>query len=247
VSTLAILIVDDEAPARRKILNFLKDEPAATILEAENSTQALKIIQDRRPDIVFLDIQMPGLDGFELIEAVGAENMPTVVFVTAYDQYAIQAFEVEAVDYLLKPFDRDRFRRALERARDRVGRLAESSKVLRSLLGEIRKERGFLERIAVRKGSTISFVRVSDIRRISAEEKYVNLHTAEGVWLVREPIGSLEGRLDPARFARVHKSHIVSRDFVREIQPWSHGDSIIILKNDEQVPLSRRYRANLLD
>ncbi len=244
---LRILIVDDEAPARWKIRNFLKDEAGAVILEAEDGRAALKSIQGKKIDLVFLDIQMPGMDGFELIEAVGVEGMPAVVFVTAYDHYALRAFEVRAVDYLLKPFDRERFRRALERARERVGARAVNSAALGSILREVRKDRGFMERLAVRKGPSIFFVRVADIRHIAAEEKYVNLYTSEGVWLVREPIGRLEERLDPALFARIHKSHIVNREFVKEVQPWSHGDSIVILKNGDQVPLSRRFRANLLD
>jgi two-component system, LytTR family, response regulator len=247
MDSLCVLIVDDEAPSRRKIRNFLKDEPGLILLEAENGTEAVALIRTRKPDLLFLDIQMPGMDGFELIETVGPEAVPAVVFITAFDQYAIAAFDVQAVDYLLKPFDRDRFFKAFRRAVERLREKGRGVADLSSLLAEVRRGKGYAERLSVRKGDSVVFVKTAEIRHISADEKYVRLHTAAGEWTIREPIGSLEGRLDPARFARIHKSHIVNRDEVREVQPWSHGDSIVILKDGAQIPMSRRYRDNLLD
>jgi len=241
-----ILIVDDEPPARKKIRNFLQNEPVSRVFEAESGKDALRIIRDEHPDLVFLDIQMPGMAGFELIEAVGAESMPPVVFVTAYDQYALHAFEVQAVDYLLKPFDQGRFKKAFDRARRRVLSGSMGPEVFTTLLAEMRKVGRCSQRIPIRKGSRIFFIKTSEIHHITAEEKYVNIHTERGAWMLRETISRMESRLDPALFVRIHKSHIVNRDFIREIQPWTHGDMIVILKNGDQLRLSRRYRARVL-
>ncbi len=243
---LRILIVDDEPPARNKIRNFLQNEPVSRIFEADNGKDAQRIIRDEHPDLVFLDIQMPGMGGFELIEAVGVESMPPVVFVTAYDQYALHAFEIQAVDYLLKPFDQGRFKKAFERARRRVLSGSLGPEFFTTLLTEIRKEKRYLQRIPIRKGSRIVFINTSEIHHITAEEKYVNIHTDRGAWLLRETISQLEAQLEPALFVRIHKSHIVNRDYIREIQPWAHGDMIVILKNGEQLRLSRRYRDRVL-
>jgi two-component system LytT family response regulator len=243
---LSILVVDDEPPARKKIGAFLKQEEGiAAIAEAGNGVDAVKLIQANKPHLVFLDIQMPGMNGFEVIETVGVENMPAVVFVTAYDQYAIEAFEVQAVDYLLKPFDQERFRKSFSRARQQIHFKTEQALVFKNLLAEINQDKKYLKRIMVNVGSRFFFVKTGDIMYISADEKYVKLHTDKEAYLIRETMNSMEARLDPTKFARIHRSHLVNLDFIQEMQPWSHGDYVVLLKNGAKLTASRRYRDRL--
>ncbi len=243
---LRILIVDDEQPARKKLQSFLKNEERTeSVREAGDGREAVDAINSYKPDLVFLDIQMPEMDGFEVIKAVGMERMPAVVFVTAFDEYAIAAFEVQAVDYLLKPYDQDRFSKSFDRAIERIRAGEENAALFTRLLEEVKSESRYLKRIMVRKLGRYFFVRVEDIIYLSAEEKYINIHTREGKHMIRETMAGIEERLDPSRFARIHRSHIVNLDFIKEIQPWTHGDSIVILKNDEKLFLSRRYRDRL--
>ncbi len=246
MNNIKMLIVDDEQPARRKIRTFLKNVAhSSEIFEAENGVEAVKMIQNEQPDLIFLDIQMPGMTGFEVIERVGAENMPAVIFVTAYDQYAIAAFEVQAVDYLLKPFDEERFLKSFERALAQIRQQNIEPEKLKNLLAIISEEKEFLQRIMVNKNGRFFFVNVEDIQFFEADEKYVKLHTPNETSLVRETMSNLESRLDGAKFARIHRSYIVNIDAIKELQPWSHGDYVIILKNGKELPLSRRYRERL--
>jgi len=247
-----ILIVDDEQPARKKIRSYLAEEANIhSIAEAKDGIEAVQFIQEKKPDLVFLDIQMPGMNGFQVIEAVGIKNMPAVVFVTAYDQYAIDAFEVQAVDYLLKPYDQERFRKSFNRALDQIekigsGKESSAAVSVMRLLEEINKEKQYLQRIMVKRGSRFFFVKSNEIMYISADEKYVKLHTAEDTYLIRETMSRIERHLDPAVFVRIHRSYIVNIDFIKEIQPWSHGDYIVILKNGAKLNLSRRFSERLL-
>ena len=244
---LDVLIVDDEQPARRKLRSYLKKEAGIdAIFEAENGIDAVSRIRKSHPDLVFLDIQMPGLNGFEVIEKVGIESMPAVIFVTAYDEYALDAFEVQAVDYLLKPFDEERFRKSFSRAKAQIQTGSQNAAFFKNLLSEVYKEKKYLHRIMVKKGSRYLFVNTSEISYISAYEKYINLHTREGTHLVRDTMNRMESRLDPDDFARIHRSSIVNLNYVKELQPWSHGDCIVILKDGTRLNLSRRYRDKLL-
>jgi two-component system LytT family response regulator len=172
--------------------------------------------------------------------------MPAVVFVTAYDEYAIDAFEVQAVDYLLKPFHQGRFKKSFERALNMIHSGRDYSAAVKNLLTEINKGKKYLRRIMVKKGSRFFFVSTDDILYISAYEKYINLHTKEKTYLIRDTMNRMESRLDPANFARIHRSSIVNMDFIREIQPCSHGDCIVILLNGTKLTLSRRFRDRLL-
>jgi len=243
---IKILIVDDEAPARKKIRSYLKNEKAiASIEEAENGIEAVQKINGQKPDLVFLDIQMPGMTGFEVIETIGIDDMPVVVFVTAYDQYAIDAFEVQAIDYLLKPFDQDRFQKSFNRALEQIELKKNNVAILKNLLNEIDKGRTYLDRIMVNEGSRYFFAPTNKIMYISAEEKYVNLHTEKDRYLIRETMSNLERQLDPNKFKRIHRSYIVNIDFIKEMQPWSHGDYVVILKNGTKLTLSRRFRDQL--
>jgi two-component system, LytTR family, response regulator len=242
------LIVDDEQPARRKILAHLADYPEIEVAgEAGNGLEAVEAIRGIEPDLVFLDIQMPGMDGFEVLASVGTDAMPVTVFVTAYDEFALRAFEVEAVDYLLKPFDEERFSRALERAVRRVRSRAGDRQPMSQLLEKVRPGSAWLQRIVVRDEGKLFFVAVTDVLRFSAEQNYVRLHTRTGPFLIRETLNRLEARLDPERFARVHRSEIVNIDQISELQPWSHGDYRIVLKDATRLRLSRRYQHGFLE
>ena len=251
MKSINILIVDDEQPARRKIRSFLSEETGiGSIIEAEDGVEAVRLIHEKKPDLVFLDIQMPVMTGFDVIGAVGVEQMPVIVFVTAYDQYAVHAFEVQAVDYLLKPFDQERLRKSFLRAAAQVSSTASGEKagtaVLKRLLEEIDSGKEYLQRFMVKKGPRFFFIKTSEIVYISADEKYVKIHTEEEFYLHRETMARMEERLDPAIFARIHRSSIVNIDFIKEIQPWTHGDYIVILKNGTKLNLSRRFSERLL-
>ena len=243
-----VLIADDEPPARAKLRRFLDADPEAAVAgEAASGTEAVEMIERLRPDLVFLDIQMPGADGFGVLQAVDPAALPHVVFVTAYDEYALRAFEVHAVDYLLKPFDAGRFRTALTRAKERVRARPPAGgdgldERIRRVLAEARPAPAYLERVLVRTGTRAVFLRTDQVDWLEAEENYVRLHAGAESYLVRGTLAGLEERLDPARFIRVHRSHIVNLASIRELHPWSHGDWMIVLRDGRQLMLSRRYR-----
>lgn len=240
------LIVDDEAPARRRVRTLLGDEPAVEIIgEAASGVEAVLAIREQRPDIVFLDIQLPGMSGFEVIQAVGIASVPAVVFVTAYDEFAVQAFAVDAIDYLVKPIDAGRFRESLARVLRRIREGGQRREELGRLLGSVLPAR-FVERLIVRKGERLLFIPVDDIERLSADGNYVEVHTHTDSHLMRETLSHLETILDPQRFVRVHRSELVSIRAVREVQAHAHGDSIVVLKSGACVRMSRRYSGKLL-
>jgi len=238
-----VLIADDEKPARRKLRLFLSNEPGIwEVSEASDGVETLNLIRENRPDLVLLDIQMPGLTGFEVIDAIGAADFPYVIFTTAYDQHALKAFEVHAVDYLLKPFTQERFHTALEEFRSR----RTSNEQLLELLQTVYAPESYLSRLLVREGERVVPVKLDEIVRISAEEKYVRLHLPKRTYLYRAPLSGIAGRLDPRRFVRVHRSEVVSVEFIAELQPWSHGDYVVVLKDGSKIPLSRTYREQVL-
>lgn len=245
--TLRALVVDDEAPARRRLRAHLAALPEVEVAgEAGSGPDAVAAIAELQPDLVFLDIQMPGMSGFEVIAEVGVDAMPAVVFVTAYDEFALEAFEVHAVDYLLKPFSRERLARAVQRAAQRVQAHQPDRDALARLLAAVQPAPRYLERLLVRSGDRLYFVPVADVVRFEADGNYIKLHTATGTHLVRETMSALEGQLDPARFARIHRSEIVAIDAVKEIQPYFHGDHVVVLKTGARVRMSRRFQHRLL-
>ena len=247
MNPLRVLVVDDEPVARAGITALLAREPDLVVIgECGDGHTAVTAIQQHRPDLVLLDVQMPELDGFEVIEAVGPDAMPPVIFITAWDQFALKAFEVHALDYLLKPFDDERFHEAIGRVRRaiRQGRIGDLTSRLESLL-EADSGARYLARIVVRKASGAVFVPVEEIDWIEAADYCARIHTKGRVHVIRETMQRLEQKLDPRRFFRVHRSGIVNLDRVREMQPAPHGDHILILSDGGKVRLSRSRKAAL--
>jgi two-component system LytT family response regulator len=242
------LIVDDEPLAREKLRGMLKKHPEVeTIGECVNGKEAVAAIQKENPDLLFLDIQMPEMDGFGVLKAIPAEKIPRVIFVTAYDKYALRAFEVYALDYLLKPFDRERFDKALQRARLEIqrDRGGDTNERILALLEEIKHKPKHLERIVIKSNGRIFFLKSEESDWIEAEGNYVRIHTGKESYLIRETITSLESQLNPKRFLRIHRSTIVNIDRIKELQPWFHGDYRILLKDGTQLTMSRSYREKL--
>jgi two-component system LytT family response regulator len=245
--SIRALIVDDEPLARQRLRRLLEDELEIEVVgECADGGDAVATIRDLQPDLVLLDVQMPVLDGFGVLEAVGVEQMPAVIFVTAYDRYALRAFEYNALDYLLKPFDRDRFRKALERARAQLGRTQPRDDA-QQIAGAIEEFRGGkpLERLVVKSAGRVFFLRVEEIDWIEAAGNYVRLHVAKEAHLLRDTMSSLEARLDPKRFLRIHRSTMVNIERIQELQPLFHGDYVVILRDGTQLNLSRGYRQRL--
>ena len=250
-ATIRALIVDDEPLARERLRGLLDDRPdVAVIGEAEDGLAAAEAIQEQAPNLVFLDVQMPGLNGIDVIEEVGREQMPVTVFVTAYDQYAIKAFDLAAVDYLLKPFDDERFEQAFERARERIAD-QDTDAISRRLLhmlqekdpslleDEAAPDEPYLERIAVQGRGKARIVSVDDITHITADGSYAELHTADGTHVIRERMKALAARLDPADFVRVHRSAIVRLDEVELILRSGGGNYAVRLEDGTTVSVSR--------
>ena len=239
---LRVVIVDDEPLVRSGLRSLLAEEPGVTIVaEARNGTAALEAIHAHTPDVVFLDVQMPGLDGFEVLARIDAAVRPAVVFVTAYDEYAIRAFDVHAVDYLLKPFDSGRFKLALERARIASASRSTDTR-LDALLSAIGKRARYADRILLKHDGNVIVVLVADIDWIEAADNYVKVHARGARYLVRQTIKTLESQLDPAQFARAHRSAIVNLERVRSLAPMAAGEYVITLSTGEKVDLSRGYR-----
>jgi two-component system, LytTR family, response regulator len=245
---LRVLVVDDEPLVRRGLRALLGEESGIELVaEARNGREALALIRAERPDLVFLDVQMPGLSGLGVLEALAPEERPAVVFVTAFDRYAVHAFDLHAVDYLLKPFDEERFRTALGRARERLrpGTNPGTRAALDALLAELRSAAtpgDTPDRLAVREGGRIVLVPVGEIDWIEAADNYVRLHRAGGYHLLRESLARLEQTLDPKRFARIHRSAIVNLSRVRALEPLSGGEYEVILEGGRRLTLSRGYR-----
>ena len=244
---LCVLVADDEAPARQRIIDLLRrDSQVAAILEASDGLSAVEIIQNRRPDLVFLDVQMPERNGLEVIAEVGAERVPLTVFVTAYDEHAIRAFEANALDYLLKPFSDERFEMTMARVSRRMDELSMREfgrRVLRMV--STAPPENPLDRLVVKSGGSTRFVPVADIDWIEAAGVYVNLHIGGKELLYRAALNELAERLDPVRFVRVHRSAVVNIDSILHLEPISHGEFEVILKDGSRPRISRTYRRQL--
>jgi two-component system, LytTR family, response regulator len=260
--TLRVLLADDEAIARRRVVRFLRAEPDVQIVaECNGGLEALDALESHVVDLVILDVQMPDLDGLQVVATRGAERMPTVIFVTAYDEFAVRAFEVHALDYLLKPVTAERFHSAFARARHHIERSASSQRGerLAALLAQVLAQDPSLsgiesiapaptrhaDRLTVKSDGRVTFVKTSDVDWVQAEGNYVRVHAGSASHLIRETLGAVESILDPEQFSRIHRSTIVNLDRIRELQPWFAGDYVVILKDGTQLKLSRTYREHL--
>jgi two-component system LytT family response regulator len=243
------VIVDDEPLACRRIRRLLQTDPEIQVVATcTNGPEAVKAIEQHRPELLFLDIQMPGMNGFGVIEAI-EHIQPQIIFVTAYDRYAIQAFDVHALDYLLKPFDRVRFDAAVARAKTVIQQETQRgiARELMSLRDELRVKPKYLDRLVIKSGGRISFLKTQEIDWIEAQGKYVAIHTGKETHVVREGLSSLEGDLNPKKFLRIHRSTIVNLDRIQSLQPWFHGDCKVILYDGTKLMLSRHYRQRFDD
>jgi two-component system, LytTR family, response regulator len=241
---IRVLVVDDEEPARQRLMDVLQKDPGiAPVLEATNGMEAVTMIERERPDLVFLDVQMPELDGLGVIDAIGAAEMPLTVFVTAYDQHAIRAFESNALDYLLKPYSDERLEDTLARARTRLTE-TQAGSLLRLLAAPVTPGR-YLDRLVLKSAGVTRFLRVGEIDWIEGAGIYVNLHVGGKTLLYRSALTQLAGSLDPNRFIRVHRSAIVNIDSIVQLNAVSHGEFDVILRDGSVARVSRTYRALL--
>jgi len=248
------LIVDDEPLARRNLRVLLEKDPQIEILdECRNGAEAVKAINASSPDLIFLDIQMPEVDGFDVLARVGPEQIHAIIFVTAFDQYALKAFEVHALDYLLKPFDDERFAFALRRAKSQI-EAREINRVSKRLLALLEEResladssavKNYLTRLMIKASGRVVLLKVGEIDFIEADGNYAKLHVGRKAHLLREKMHDLEGRLDPAKFVRIHRSIIVNLDRIKELHPHFNGDYIVALEDGRQLRLSRTRRENL--
>jgi two-component system LytT family response regulator len=260
--TLRVLLADDEAIARRRVVRFLRAEPDVQIVaECNGGLEALDALESHAVDLAILDVQMPDLDGLQVVATRGADRMPMVIFVTAYDEFAVRAFEVHALDYLLKPVTAERFHSAFARARHHIERSASSQRGerLAALLAQVLAQDPSLsgiesiapasarhaDRLTVKSDGRVTFVKTSDVDWVQAEGNYVRVHAGSVSHLIRETLGAVESILDPEQFSRIHRSTIVNLDRIRELQPWFAGDYVVILKDGTQLRLSRTYREHL--
>jgi len=241
------VIADDEVLARQKLRQLLRDVDDIEIVgESATAVETIELVRAASPELLFLDIHMPGMDGFDVVGALSGENLPLprIIFTTAYDQYAVRAFEVNAVDYLLKPFTRERLRTAIQRVREQAGGQSQSASHANGSGSSVHL---YTNRIIFKSRGSILFLPVSDIRWIGAEGNYVRLCTATGTHLLRETMAHLQDRLDPRGFLRVHRSFIVNLKYVKEVRREANGDSVVVLDSGHKVAMGRSYRSLLGD
>ena len=248
MNAIRVLIVDDEPLARDTIRLLVESHAEIEVVgECADGAEAVEAIREFRPDLVFLDIQMPVKNGFDVIEEIGSERMPVTIFATAFDEYALRAFDAAALDYLLKPFDDERFEQALDRARRAISSRNQASlrdqfdTLLDRLAQTGQAENKTVDRILVKDRDSVRFLNTLDIEWIEAAGDYVSLHAAGKSHLIRETMTSMEGKLDPRRFVRIHRSTIVNLDFVAELKSYFHGDYIVYMTSGKELRLSRRY------
>jgi len=264
---LRALIVDDESLAREALLVMLDDDPEIEVIaECRNGKEAVTVIREQSPDVVFLDIQMPEMDGFQVVEEVGARQMPVTIFVTAYDKHALRAFEAHALDYLLKPFDHDRFNTALQRAKTfvRQQKLGEISESLFAMLQDMKLKTGGdsptdadnrnperaarkepIDRVVIKSGGRIYFLKIEEIDWVEGAGDYLSLHSGNQTHLIRETMGNFHAKLDSQKFLRIHRSTIVNIERIKDIRPLFKGDYVITLTSGMRLKASRGYRREL--
>lgn len=245
---IRVLVVDDEALARERAIQLLKNDSEIEVIgQCGDGQSAVEKIQNEKPDLVLLDVQMPELDGFAVVEAVGADKMPPVIFVTAHEKFALKAFDVHALDYLLKPYDRERFETAIKRAKEQLARSQSGDLQTRmnALLGELKTQPKTANRLVVKTEGRVLLLKNEDVDWVEAADNYVVLHVGAETHMLRETMNSIESRLPSEKFIRVNRSTIVNIDRIKELQPLFHGEYVIILKNGTKLTLSRGYREKL--
>ena len=238
------VIVDDEELARRRIRTLLKTEPDVEVVaECADGQKAVEAICSHKPDLLFLDVQMPEVDGFSVLEAIHEAERPAIIFVTAYDRYALRAFETHALDYLLKPFNRARFQKSLQRARREIERQKRDQVDQRvaALLKEVQSQSKYLERLVIRSAGRVTFLRADDVHWFEACANYVRLHVGKESHLIRERINVLESQLDPGKFVRIHRSSIVKISQIKELQSSFDGEHVVVLEDGSRLAMSRSY------
>jgi two-component system LytT family response regulator len=249
-ATIKALVADDESLARKFIRRMLKDDQEVEIVgECNNGKMAVTMIRKYNPDVVFLDVQMPEMDGFAVLEAIGIEHLPEIVFTTAYEQYAVRAFELHALDYLLKPFDQTRFKDAMRHAKERLNQRQkkEGRMQISALLDNVKAHSKYLERLIVKADGRISFLNTGEINWIQADDKYVHLHTSKGSRMVRQTLSAMESQLDPRKFMRIHRSAMVNVDRIKELQPLFSGEHSVLLEDGTKLTLSRNHKGKLFE
>jgi two-component system LytT family response regulator len=242
------LIVDDEPLAREWVRNGLQDEPDIDVVaECGDGFEAVRAVTELKPDLMLLDVQMPGLDGFGVLASLEAQDLPAVIFVTAFDRYALKAFEAHAVDYLMKPFSSERLHDAVERARAQIDRSSERDlkAALHALLEDIQRERAYPDWLLIKKEDRSVFLRVADIDWIESSRNNVRLHVGKEIYVFHETTTGIESKLDPKKFFRIHRSTIVNIEKIREMHPWFNGDYAVTLKDGTKLTLSSTYRERL--
>ena len=246
--SIQTLIVDDEPLARDRLRQLLQADPEFQIAgECRNGVEAVEAIRKSRPDLIFLDVQMPEVDGFGVIEAVGARNMPAVIFVTAYDKYALRAFDENALDYLLKPYDERRFQRAVQRVKDHLHRGSSNNMTERmmALLQDVSPERKAMDRLVIKSDGRVVFLKTREVDYAEAAGNYLSLHVGKDTYLIRETMNAFEARLDPEKFLRIHRSTIVNIERIKEPHPWFNGDYRVVLKDGTKLTLSSTHKQKL--
>ncbi|MGB9178571.1 MAG: LytTR family DNA-binding domain-containing protein [Pyrinomonadaceae bacterium] len=248
MSKIRALIVDDEPLARERIRALLADENGVEIIgECADGRSAVSLIKTESPDLLFLDVQMPEMSGFEVLEKIGAQHVPSIIFVTAYDQYALRAFDVHALDYLLKPFDRERFQTALERARTEIERArgGHLQERLLSLLADLKVEQKYLERLVIKDAGRVFFLRTEEIDWIESAGNYARLHVGSASHLLRETMNTLESRLSPTKFLRIHRTTIINVERIKEMHPMFRGEYVLVLSDGTRLTSGRAYKDKL--
>jgi two-component system, LytTR family, response regulator len=247
------LIVDDMLLARKRLRRVLVEDPEIEIVgECADGREAIEAVAELKPDLMFLDVQMPEIDGFEALAEIGAENAPIVIFVTAFDHFALRAFEVHALDYLMKPFDVERLRNTIERAKRQIKNRRETPTAapderLLALLKDFKNEPAYLKRLSFKSRGRTIIVSADDIEYVEAEGNYLSLQVGKESHLIRSAMHKFEEKLDPEKFARIHRSTIINIDRVKEMHPMFNGDQLVIMKNGKELTLSRNYRDRLKD
>jgi two-component system LytT family response regulator len=250
--TIKVVIVDDEPLAREYIRQLLKDDSQIEIIgEAGNGRAALAVIAAQKPDLIFLDVQMPEMDGLELLKKMDRKRLPAIIFTTAYEEYAIRAFEFHAFDYLLKPFDENRFRQSVEDAKNRYHNQTEREQEqnqVTELLKNVEKPPRYLERLLIKQNGRIVFLKTDDIYWLKADDKYVHIHFGKNNrHLVRQTLAALKSQLDPQRFAQIHRSAIINVERIKELQPMFGGEHSIVMEDDSELTLSRNFKNELFE